>query len=240
VRVFFAAVIIGLIGLVQPSRAEACGCLGTVSSAAAFEAADFVFVGVVARVDTSGPWHRANPDGSISGGTGLGPPIASLAVTHMFRGGRREAIVLTGTGSTCDHPFQPGESWLVYANWEAGGAVTTHKCTRTRLQADASQDLVYLTGVEEGRQQGIVYGEAVPWADGRSRAAFMPLQVIAAGGGQRFETTTDRWGPYQIVLPPGKFEIWVERAGRIVGSKQTVQVKDGMIRHLRLVVQYRD
>jgi hypothetical protein len=99
--------------------------------------------------------------------------------------------------------------------------------------------------MEEGTPQGLGYGEvlrASTGTDGRPalQTLFERLQVIAVGGGQRFETTTDQWGPYQIVLPPSEFEIRVARAGRIVGSKQTVDVKDGTNRHLQLVVDYRD
>jgi hypothetical protein len=245
VGVLFAAVVVGLFALIQPSTAEACSCAGTASSAVAFDAADIVFVGTVARIDPAAPWYRLNPDGSLTGRSGADPTTATFRVRRIFRGGRMEAVILTGSGTTCDEPFQTGESWLVYANWGPGGTVTTHKCTRTRLRADAAQDLVYLEGMEQGRQQGIAYGEvlrAIVGTDGRpaSQALFERLQVIAAGLDLRFETTTEQWGAYQIVLPPGDFELWVERARRIVGSKQIVHIEDRTNRHLQLVVNYRD
>ena len=52
VRVLATGLIVSSIYLLQPSTAEACGCIGTVSSAVSFERADLVFVGTVARVDT--------------------------------------------------------------------------------------------------------------------------------------------------------------------------------------------
>jgi hypothetical protein len=96
--------------------------------------------------------------------------------------------------------------------------------TRLRTEAEASQDLAYLEGLEQGRQQGIMYGDVlrrILGADGQPalQALFEPLQVIAVGAGRRLEITTDRWGPYQLVLPPGDFEIGVERAGRDVAPR---------------------
>src|SRR5262245_43528088 len=89
-----AAAILALITLVQPSKAEACGCGGTVSSAVAFERADLVFVGTVARVDAPAPWSRVNPDGSVTGGSGTGPTNVVLTVAHAFRGGQLEEVVI--------------------------------------------------------------------------------------------------------------------------------------------------
>jgi hypothetical protein len=245
VRVPAIALIVSLIYLLQPGRAEACGCTGTVSSAVAFERADLVFVGTVARVDTPAPWSRVNGDGSVSGGSGTGPTNVTFTVAHAFRGGRLDDVVIPSYSSSCDLPFKLGETWLVYANWGPGGIVTTHTCTRTRLRADASQDLVYLEGIEQGRPQAIAYGEVLRKIAGNDRqpalqALFEPLQVIAVGDGLRFETTTDKWGPYQIVLPPGDFQVWVERAGRIVGSKQIVHIEDKTNRYLQLVADYKN
>jgi hypothetical protein len=239
-----AIVIVGFAALVRPSSAEACSCGGTVSSSTAFNGADLVFVGTVARLDGPKSWSRVNADGSISGGLSTEPPLAAFEVAHMFRGRLAQQVVVGGDGTSCDEPFKQGETWLVYAR-NRDGRITTDKCTRTRLRADAVQDLVYLEGLEQGRQQGIVSGDVlrrILGADGRPalQALFEPLQVIAVGVGRRLEITTDKWGPYQLVLPPGDFEIWVERAGRAVASRQTVRVAHGTDRRLALVVDYKD
>jgi hypothetical protein len=243
-RVALVVVFIGLAALARPSSAEACTCGGTVSSATAFNGADVIFVGTVARLDGPKPWSRVNADGSVTGGLGTGPTLATFEVTHMFRGSPSRQIVVTGDGTTCDRQFKQGETLLVYARTREG-RVTASNCTRTRLRAEALQDLAYLEGLEHGRQQGIVYGDVhrrILSGDGQPalQALFEPLQVIAVGGGRRVETTTDRWGPYQLVLPPGDFEIWVERAGRAVAPKQTVHVDQGAERRLALVVEYKN
>lgn len=243
-QLYLAVIVATLAAIIQPASAEACSCTGPVSSATAFRAVDLVFVATAVRVDEPKPWSRVNAEGSISGGTGTEPQATTFQVTHTYRGLSREQVLIVGDGANCGIPFKLGETWLVYAHLH-DGHVTTDKCTRTRLRADAeaSRDLAYLDGLERGRQQGVAYGEVlrrVVARDGRPalQALFEPLQVIAAGDAGRFQVTTDKWGPYQLVLPPGDFEVWVERAGRAVAPRQMVHIDDRVERRLLLTVEY--
>jgi hypothetical protein len=101
-----------------------------------------------------------NADGSISGGLGVEPPVATFEVAHMFRGRPAPPVVVVGDGTNCDEPFKRGETWLVYARTREG-RVTAETCTRTRLRGKAAQDLEYLEGPEQGRRQSIVYGDVL-------------------------------------------------------------------------------
>lgn len=240
---FCLAVIIAAGAIMRPVPAEACGCGGTTSSVTAFRGADLVFVGTVTRVDGPKPWSRVNADGSVSGGLETDPPVTTFEAGHIYRGNAGQRVVIVGDRTNCDVPFKHGEGWLVYARVR-DGRVSTDKCTRTRLRAEAetSQDLAYLDGLERGRQQGVVQGEVlrrIVGADGQPalQALFEPLEVIAAGPAGRFQVTTDRWGPYQLVLPPGDFEVWVERTGRPVGARQTIHVDHGSEKRLALAVE---
>jgi hypothetical protein len=60
-----------------------------------------------------------------------------------------------------------------------------------------------------------VYGDVLRRRDGPNGVAlsplFEPLQVIAANKTQKFTTTTDRWGPFELALPLGDFVVWGER-----------------------------
>jgi hypothetical protein len=67
-----------------------------------------------------------------------------------------------------------------------------------------------------------------------------PLQVVAANPTQRFSTTTERWGPFELVLPPGDFEVWVERGQKAVAPRRTVHVENGADVKLQLLVEYSD
>ena len=99
---------VGFATLALPSTAEACSCGGTVSSSTAFNAADLVFAGSIVRFDGPKPWSRVNADGSISGGLGTEPPVATFEVTQTFRGRASQQIVIVGDGSDCDEPFKLG------------------------------------------------------------------------------------------------------------------------------------
>jgi hypothetical protein len=229
--------------LAWPSKAEACGCAGALSSIAAINGADLVFVGAIVKAERPQPRSRRNPDGSI-GVAGPGPVAATFDVAHTYLGSADRQVVVVGNGTDCDEPFEQGEVWLVYARVR-DGRVTTTKCTRTRLRVGASSDLAYLDGLEQKRPQGIVYGDVlrrITTAGGQPalQALFEPLQVVAVSDGRRSEVTTDSGGPYQLVLPPGDYDIWVERTGRPVGVAQSVHIAEGVDRRLALIADYKN
>ena len=90
----------------------------------------------------------------------------------------------------------------------------------------------YLEGLREGRHQAVLSGNVfdrttTPDGAPAQRALFETLDAVATGGGRSFRAKTDRWGPYQLVLPPGEFEVWAERAGRRVTPKSTIRVRNG-------------
>jgi hypothetical protein len=148
---------------------------------------------------------------------------------------------MTPGGGTCSEPFDVGQIWLIYA-FESEGAFTTTKCTRSRLRDEATQDLAYLEGVEQGRAQGVVYGEMLHrrlGADGQPGlfVSAESLQVVAVGGGRRFAGQAER-GNYQIALPPGDFEVWAERSGQRVSEAQRVTVTADTDHHLMVIASF--
>lgn len=236
-----AIVLAGASLVVLPSPAYACSC-GGAPPPAVIRGSAAVFVGTVEGVVGPQPWSARNADGSISGGLGSGPRTATFVVGKVFRGRAQKRVVIPGDGTSCDVPFARGETWLIYAS-ERGGAITTGKCTRTRLLSEAIEDIKYLEGLEQGRTQAAVYGNVhrrIIGPDGRPSlyAPLEPLQVVAVGAGRRFTVTAEKWGPYLMVLPPGDFEVWVERAGRPVTAVQAVRVSNGDERPISFSVQF--
>jgi hypothetical protein len=234
---------IGTAVLIWPSKAEACGCGGTFSSLTAVKTSDLVFVGAITKAERPAPRSQRNADGSIGVG-GPGPVTATFEVAHTYLGARGQQVVITGNGTDCEVPFAEGEVWLVYARVQ-DNRVTTNKCTRTRLRASASSDLFYLDALEQKRPVGIVYGNVhrrITRADGQPalQGLFEPLQVVVMSDGRRTEITTDPGGAYQLALPPGGYEIWVERTGVPVGLKQSVQIADRVDQRVNLTVDYKN
>jgi hypothetical protein len=86
VRSVLDMVIIGLGILLRPAVAEACGCAGTMNSAAAFRRAHVVFAGTVASVQGPRLSSQVNADGSVTGGVVPGPRAATFVVDDKSSG----------------------------------------------------------------------------------------------------------------------------------------------------------
>jgi hypothetical protein len=232
-----------LLAIFWPTPALACGCGGTISTLTAAERAGVVFVGTVSRIDSPPPSNaRYNADGSVGvNSSAAGPDFVLFDVVRVFKGPLVPEVGVLRGNSTCDFPFRTGEEWLVYGD-EAIGGITAYKCSRTRLTVSATQDLVYLRGVDARRPQGILYGEVLRRGDGPDgvtrSALFEPLQVIAANMTQKFTTTTEPWGAFELVVPPGDFDVWVERREKIVAPKRVVHVNNGAEVKVQLLVAY--
>jgi hypothetical protein len=77
----------------------------------------------------------------------------------------------------CGSDFQPGETYLVYANREeASDYIFTSSCTRTRRLSDAGEDLSYLSFYKTDREQSARL-EGFTTSDANSQADFDPLHV---------------------------------------------------------------
>ena len=212
----------------RPSPAEACSCAGPVPLSVALHYSEIVFVGTVARIDVD--------DRS-------GSAFVLFDVAQTFKGLSAPQISVTQSGMNCDLPFKGGEQWVVYAR-EGEAGVTSSKCMRSRLAAEAKQDLLYLHNADEGRPQGILYGDVFRRRHGPSGLEnYVPsqsLQVVATNETSRFVTSTDRWGPFELVLPPGDYLGWVERDGKPVSRRSAVHVEHGADTRLSLIAEYVD
>jgi hypothetical protein len=209
-----------------PSIAEACGCGGALPSSVAFTQATAVFIGTV--VDVTGGMPA--------------PIVATFDPMRVYRGQHEERIVVAGNGTSCDVAFSKGVTYLVYAD-DTGGVLMTHKCTRTRTLPTAAEDVRYLDNVVAGRPQAILHGDVfrrVTYPDGRTvqQALFEPLEVVAMRGDERRSVLTDQWGPFQIVLSPGDYEVWVERAGRRVTTAKKLRLGAGGERAISFTADY--
>jgi hypothetical protein len=95
--------------------------------------------------------------------------------------------------------------------------------------------VLYLEGLEQGRLQGVVYGDVrrrCVDSEGRPQLCALRevLNVVGVGAGPPMTVTTA--GPYQLVLQPGAVEIWVERNGERLATEVWVEEKPGTGRRL--------
>jgi hypothetical protein len=182
------------------------------STPSALKGATTVFVGTVERL-TGEP-----PD----------PILATFFVTKAYKGTGQQRISVSGY---CGSQFEEGQAYLVYATAGAGTWMTS-PMNRTRRLSAAGEDLRYLDNLHAGRPQGLAYGEVwrrVAGPDGKAQpqALFETVAVVAVRGGERRSVPTDQWGPFQIVLAPGGYTLWVERNGRRVSERETIHLRPG-------------
>jgi len=208
--------------LAPPSTAEACG--GPVpSTPAAFTAATAVFLGTVENVTGEVPQAI----------------VATFLVNKPYRGAVEKRIIVSGY---CDVAFSKGVTYLVYAA-EHGGVLLTSPLHRTRPLSAAAEDVRYLDSLLAGHPQAVVYGDVFrritqPNGSPARQALFETLAVVAVSRQERRSVFTDRWGPYQIVLAHGEYELWVARGGRRVTGRQTLRLRPGDERRLSFTARY--
>jgi hypothetical protein len=71
------------------------------------------------------------------------------------------------------------------------------------------------------------------------KTLFETLEVVAQSARGRRSVATDRWGPYQIVLEPGEYELWVERQGQRVTAPTRLMLRAGEELRLAFTAEYR-
>jgi hypothetical protein len=171
------------------------------------------------------------------------PIVATFLVDRTYRGRLERRTVVSGSGNSCDFAFAKGETYLVYAQ-EHGGVLLTHECTRTRPISTAGEDVRYLDNLAAAKPQALVYGDVfrgITTRDGTAakQALFETLVVVAVSPHERRSLATDQWGPYQIVLTPGDYELWVERQGQRVTAPTKLSLRAGEERRLSFTADYR-
>jgi len=114
-----------------PSRAHACRCAPQ-SPQEAYDSAVAVFEGFVKEVGAS---ESQAPGGAVR-------RKVQMEVVSGWKGAEGEDVTVftAGDSAACGYAFEVGRSYLVYAAAADGGLVVT-SCSRTRLMADASEDL---------------------------------------------------------------------------------------------------
>jgi hypothetical protein len=171
------------------------------------------------------------------------PIVATFLVAKTYRGRVERRTVVSGSGNSCDIAFVKGKTYLVYAQ-EHGGVLLTHECTRTRPLSAAGEDVRFLENLAAGNPQALVYGDVFRGRKTRDGtvAKGQPLEtlvVVAVSPRERRSVATDQWGPYQIVLTPGDYELWVERRGQRVTAPTKLRLRAGEERRLSFTVDYR-
>lgn len=167
---------------------------------------------------------------------GVPPPIvARLKIEEIFKGIEEKEIVLDL--DHCGYQFKQGEKYLIYAHRRDDKLNVRIGTTRTKLLAEASDELEYLRGLQRGEPQAQIVGRVGQQTSEIKRklgslfdrdwrffgAPMAGTRVFAKSAGQIYETVTDDKGEYEFFgLPSGEYEIWADYPAYFESRKETV------------------
>jgi hypothetical protein len=123
-----AAIVVPLGVLAYVQDAIACSCLEAPSVESAVDGAHAVFEARVADSRSGGP-----PGKELH-------VVLDVTRSHKGAGAGRVEVVTASDTAACGYPFQRGKDYLVYAHRD-GNELAVSLCSRTRLLAEATEDL---------------------------------------------------------------------------------------------------
>ena len=189
--------------------AFACSCAQPGTPCAAFERTDAaIFVGTVIGVSPPAADSDATP--------ALRFVSVRFSVVEAFRGmpGSTAVVSTPDNSGSCGYPFEPGESYLVYASRGADG-LHTSVCSRTGRLSDTRDDLELLREAAVGAVRPRLHGTVI-FLQSRLNGTLIPgiagalphVKVIASSGTATHEATTDDTGVFRFSgLEPGRYTV---------------------------------
>ena len=193
------------------AEVRACTCAETRPACEEFGSAKAVFIGKV--IGAKEQRQEREPGGST---TTYDVGEIYFKVEETFLGVKGARVVIhSGTGGAdCGYWFRRGQRYLVYAYGESLEALGTNICTRTRLLANAEEDLEFLRNLPRKGTGARIYGSvAAGLKDPKSSAWRSPTPLegvtVKIEGPQRtFDAMTDSKGEYELTgLAAGSYQV---------------------------------
>jgi hypothetical protein len=228
----FALILLGI-----PLPASACSCLSSGSPCQDYESSEVVAVGLVTAITED------TVDIMIEGvrhGAAVRRWVRLLVQQPLKGTSTSELTVVTGGGGgDCGYPFEIGNRYLVYSSGSpgihlnpnqspqpppppagvtAGPVIGVNICSRTRMLADAGDDLALLQSLIRGQRETRIFGQVNRLVRPLGTYEYklepvgpMPDVVVEARGrDQTLRTRTDRKGVYRFLNPPpGRYQVTV-------------------------------
>jgi hypothetical protein len=215
-----------LLGTAENAWARVCG--GPYPASERLRLSTAAFIGKVMEIRPLPPTVRTIMiDGApVSVGEPNGSQLR-FAVSETFKGTSSNEITALHDNYA---PLVPGESYLVFAGPQEGGALSVSSCLTLPLAA-AGEAVKYLEGLKTSRPQALFHGFAGDRAANQTRA--QSFKLFVEGAGVRFEGPASTSANYEIVLPPGEYRIWLQD-GNLVGKSETLRLAAGDVKFSRL------
>ena len=218
-----------LVAVAWAHPADACSCLPSGPPCQNLFQSDVVFVGTVTGIR---PMRTPETERLV-----LERRIVAFNVEKGVRGINGSAVdVRTGSGGgDCGFDFKIGERYVVYAYRHPDGWLSTGTCSRTRLAADAAEDLAYFGALPAtgtgARLFGTVKHSERDYATQQTiqYGGVADVQVLVRGSAGTFAAMTDTTGSYSISgIRPGSYDVeFLPPAGLTAGGyRQKIEFSD--------------
>lgn len=212
-------VVIAVLGihLGLPAEAYACDCHDGGPVCEAFWKTPVVFTG---RVESVTPTR---------GGAAY---LVRFGVFEMFRGPIMRTAELITSGSSCDHQFEAGQEWIIYASPRHDGpGLTTSTCARSQLLRNASADIDYIRGAYATRwsDKGRIFGD-VMYSKRQGGKPVPGVRVTVNGPWwEPLHAMTDSSGHFDVAAPAGTYRLSavLPRGMSLRGPDPIVTLLDG-------------
>ncbi len=184
-----AALGLAAVGALAAAPAHACSCSPPPPACEALWHTSVVFSGEVTAMADQ-PGHAQ---------------LVTFKVDETFRGQVKGTVMVRG-GGVCGALFAPGKKYLVYAGGQP--PLSASLCSRTRLLAEAGEDLAYLRNPPK-REKSVVDGTVRVDADDEREGAPRANVTIRARGTPS-SARTDSQGRFHLELPVGSYTLDVD------------------------------
>lgn len=131
-KLFLLLFVVGSLLVINTSLVNACSCVQPAPPKDSLEQSTAVFTGKVVDIDV--------PIGIVV--SSADPVKITFEVSKIWKGPDYETLVLTTArgGASCGYGFIVNEEYIVYA-YDEENTLSTGICSRTRLLANAKEDL---------------------------------------------------------------------------------------------------
>ena len=184
------------VSLAVPSSIEACSCYSSGPACQAAWSADAIFSGTVRAIDVSEQFNGDRP---------VLETVVRFDIEQRFLNVPSGPVEIVTDGlSTCSYRFTRGEKYVVYARRRGDGRLTTSICSRTRLLAEAAEDVKYLSALPASGTGARVYGRVNEWvhhpadAQGVDYGPLENITISVASAGLVRDLVTNRNGEYEV------------------------------------------
>jgi hypothetical protein len=214
-----------LLALGLTREAAACSCRASGPPCQNFFQVDAVFVGTVQSISIVPEDQRRTRRVEFAMATG-------------FRGvqGETATVFTPADGAACGYEFKQGERYVVYAyRTKDGSQLEVSRCSRTRLLAQAADDVAFLQDTSVAPAGANVSGlithleRDLGTDEGHDYGPVSGVLVTVRGLTGTRDSYTDASGRYQVTgLTPGTYEIAVfpPAAFSATHLKQVVELRD--------------